>query len=85
VKLYHWVYQTLVPIAQIGREPPRGFVDGLGGPLSIRKVDSRKLPVLLGGVLKPGENVSADSRKSKVRALTYMGILSTWWGNSIVG
>lgn len=51
--IYHGVDQALVSIAQIGREPARRLVNGLGRPLSVWKVERLKPLVLGRGVFEP--------------------------------
>jgi G:T-mismatch repair DNA endonuclease (very short patch repair protein) len=48
----HWVNQALVAIAKVCGEPSRCFVNGLVGPLSVRKVQRLELLVFLGGILE---------------------------------
>lgn len=50
---HHRVHQALVAVAEIGRQPSRGLVNGLGGPLAIRQVQGIELAVFLGRVLEP--------------------------------
>lgn len=51
--IYHGVDQALVSIAQIGREPARRLVNGLGRPLPVWKVERLKPLVLGRGVFEP--------------------------------
>ena len=50
---YHGVDQTLVAIAQIGRQPTRGLVNGFVRPLSILELQRRKPLVFIRGIFEP--------------------------------
>jgi len=45
----HGNREGLIAVAKIDAAPDRGGVDGLGGPLAIRKIDLRKGPVFGNG------------------------------------
>jgi len=48
----HGVNQALVAVPKVCRQPSRGLVDGLAGPLAVGEVERGELLVLLGGVLE---------------------------------
>lgn len=50
---YHGIHQALVPISQVGGQPPRGLVDGLVGPLAVGEVNGFELFVFLRGIFEP--------------------------------
>ena len=55
----HGIDQTLVSVSQIGRQPARRLLDGLGRPLSVGELDRREGLVFDGGVFEPAELVAS--------------------------
>lgn len=51
--MYHWGGDTLIAIAQRRIKKPARRIDGLGRPLSVGKVEGRKLLVFLPRFLEP--------------------------------
>jgi hypothetical protein len=54
----HRVYQGLVAITQVGRQPTRRLLDGLAGPLAIWDVERLEGLVFCGGIREPESCVS---------------------------
>lgn len=64
--MYHRVDQALVPIAQVSREPSRGFLNDFRGPLSVLEVERFESFVFSRRVLEP----------ARIQVST---CLSAWW------
>jgi hypothetical protein len=75
----HGVYQALVAVAEIGRQPSRSLVDGLGGPLAVGQVKRLELGVFLPWFLEPVCLVSSEVPCAGLghacRGCSYMGMM----------
>ena len=49
----HWVYEGLVAVAEVGREPAGHFGEGFGGPCSVGEVEGFEGAVFFRGVFEP--------------------------------
>ncbi len=77
---YHRIDQTLVAIAQIGREPSRRLVEGFIGPLSVFELKSWKLFVFLRGVLEPFVRNISTSGLGRTKREVFLHRHLQWWG-----